>query len=452
LDDTTGKAADRSLLDTAMKVSRIYFQGHIKAAEPKAYLEKRKLSPGAIFKFQLGYAPAADDGRGLVEHFSTNTVRFAARDAGVLKQLDNKRLLDFFRGRLMFPIRSHEGDLVGFAGRLLEEKEGAPKYMNTPETEIFHKGSILYGMHENGSAIRASREAILVEGYMDVIAMADHGLPNGLAPMGTALTPAQFGLILDSGVRKLTVCLDGDAAGQRAAERTLETIMEQYHPALSIFIATLPDNHDPDSYIRDFGVDKLRTELGKAERLEDYIHKVCTSGHRASPSMEDQADYITRMQPFLTQSSGVLYNALLKRTLDYTKLPRDQLLPLVPAPAEQDSQVSWDKNTALAARWLVNDKDLQMDIATKLSGIKLKSLGLDELSSLAKQYLANEKPSGRLHQFAQAHGGLSTTEITDLRSNWQSWMKRATIEEGLKMLDSNPFSESAKQAIRLALR
>ncbi|MDZ5605185.1 toprim domain-containing protein [Pseudomonas sp. RP23018S] len=452
MDNTTGKAADQSLLDTAMKVSRIYFQGHIKADEPKAYLEKRKLSPTAIYKFQLGYAPAAQDGRGLVAHFSTNAVRFAARDAGVLKQLDNKRLLDFFRGRLMFPIRSHEGDLVGFAGRLLEEKEGAPKYMNTPETEIFHKGSILYGMHENGSAIRESREAVLVEGYMDVIAMADHGLANGLAPMGTALTPVQFGLILDSGVRKLTVCLDGDAAGQRAAERTLETIMEQYHPALAIFIATLPDNHDPDSYIRDFGVDKLRSELSKAERLDDYIHKVCTSGHRAIPSLEDQAEYITKMQPFLTQSSGVLYNALLQRTLDYTKLPRNELLPLVPAPAEQDSQISWDKNTALAARWLVNDTDLQQEIAAKLSGIKLKSLGLDELSSLAKQYLTGVNPTGLLFQFAKAHGSLSTTEITDLRSNWQSWMKRATVEESLKMLDSNPFSASAKHAIRHALR
>lgn len=451
MDDTTAKA-DRSLLDTAMKVSRIYFQGNIKAPEPQAYLEQRTLSPSAIYKFQLGYAPETKDSRGLVDHFSADTVRFAARDAGVLKQLDNKRLLDFFRGRLMFPIRSHEGDLVGFAGRLLEEKEGSPKYMNTPETEIFHKGSILYGMHENGSAIKAAREAILVEGYMDVIAMADHGLPHGLAPMGTALTPTQFGLILDSGVRRLTVCLDGDTAGQKAAERTLETIMEQYHPALAIFIATLPGNHDPDSYIRDFGVDQLRVELGNAERLEDYIHKVCTSGHRENPSMEDQADYITRMKPFLTQSSGVLYNGLLQRTLDYTKLPRDQLLPLVPAPAEQDSKVSWDKNTALAARWLVHDTKLQKEIATKLGGIKLKSQGLDELSSLAKQYLADETPTGRLHQFAQAHGGLSTPEIADLRSNWQSWMKRATIEEGLKHLDSNPFSESAKQAIRLALR
>jgi DNA primase len=377
----------------------------------------------------------------------------AGKEAGVLNTLkDSERLMDFFRDRLMFPIRNHEGDLVGFAGRLLEPKEGSPKYINTPETEVFHKGALLYGMFENGQGIKAAREAILVEGYMDVIAMADNGIPFGLAPMGTALTPTQFSLILNSGVRKLTVCLDGDAAGIRASERSIETIMEQYHPGLSIYMVTLPDGHDPDSMIKAHGADAFRAEMEKAVPLDVYIHGICSAGHRAEPGLDDRAEYLTRLAPYVEQSSGALYNVLLAKALEYSKLPREQVIELLPARAEQDTKIAWDNNTALAARWLVHDEHQQSQIAAKLSGIKLKSLGLDELSALAKQYEEGAEPTGRLHQYAQAHGGLSTTEISELRVNWQSWMKRATLDEGLKNIAENPFSESAKQTIRMALR
>lgn len=450
MDDKTAPS-DSSTLHIAMNVARIYYQNHLKDDEAKAYTQNRGLTPGAMYKFQLGYAPSA--WRGLVDHYSSHKIRMAGKEAGVLNTLkDSERLMDFFRDRLMFPIRTHEGDLVGFAGRLLEPKEGSPKYINTPETEVFHKGAILYGMYENGNAIKAAMEAICVEGYTDVITMADNNIPLGVAPMGTALTPLQFALILKSGVRKLTMCLDGDSAGMRASERSIETIMEQYHPGLTVYIATLPDGHDPDSMIRANGADAFRAEMVKAVPLDLYIHKLCSAGHRAVPGIDERAEYLTKLAPYVGQSSGALYNVLLATAIDYTKLSREQVVELLPARAEQDSQITWDKNTALAARWLVHDQLQQTQIAAKLSGIKLKSLGLDELSALAKQYEAGAEPTGRLHQYAQAHGGLSTTEISELRVNWQSWMKRATLDEGLKNIAENPFSESAKQTIRMALR
>lgn len=449
--DDKSAPSDSSTLHLAMKVARIYYQNHIKDDAPKTYLESRGLSPTALYKFQIGYAPKAF--RGLVDHYSSPTVLFAGKEAGVVTNMqDTKRLRDFFIDRLMFPIRTHEGDLVGFAGRLLEPKEGSPKYINTPETELFHKGAILYGMFENGAAIKNAMEAIMVEGYTDVITMADNNIPLGVAPMGTALTPMQYSLIMNTGVRKLTMCLDGDSAGMRAAERSIETIMEQYHPGLAVYIATLPDGHDPDSMIKAHGADGFLAEMDKALPLDVYIHKICSVGHRAEPSLDDRAEYLTRLGPYVEQSSGTLYNVLLVKAIDYTKLQRDQVVELLPARAEQDSQITWDKNTALAARWLVHDQHQQKQIAAKLSGIKLQSLGLDELSTLAKQYEDGAQPTGRLHQYAQAHGGLSTTEISELRVNWQSWMKRATLDEGLKNIAENPFSESAKQTIRMALR
>ena len=449
--DNKTTSSDSSTLHLAMKVARIYYQNHIKDAAPKAYTEERGLTPGALYKFQIGYAPGA--WRGLVDHYSSHKIRLAGKEAGVITTLStSERMMDFFRDRLMFPIRTHEGDLVGFAGRLLEAKEGSPKYINTPETELFHKGAILYGMFENGPAIKSAMEAIMVEGYTDVITMADNNIPLGVAPMGTALTPQQFSLIMKTGVRKLTVCLDGDSAGMRAAERSIETIMEQYHPGLAVFIATLPDGHDPDSMIKTHGAQGFLAEMDKALSLDVYIHKVCSVGHRAEPTIDDRAEYLTRLAPYVEQSSGSLYNVLLTTAIDYTKLQREQVIELLPARAEQDSQVTWDKNTALAARWLVHDQHQQQQIAAKLSGITLKSLGLDELSALAKQFEEGTQPTGRLHQYAQAHGALSATEISELRMNWQSWMKRATLDEGLKNIAENPFSESAKQTIRMALR
>lgn len=450
MDDKPAQS-DSSTLLIAMNVARIYYQSHVKDDAPKAYAEGRGLTPGAMYKFQIGYAP--QDFRGLVDHFSSHKIRMAGKEAGVVTTVkETERLRDFFLGRLMFPIRTHEGELVGFAGRLLEAREGSPKYINTPETEVFHKGAILYGMFENRKAIQASKEGILVEGYTDVITMADNNIPLGFAPMGTALTPTQFSLILNSGVRKLTVCLDGDNAGVKATERTLDTIMEQYHPGLAIYMATLPDGHDPDSMIKAHGADAFREEMAKAVLLDAYIHKLCSAGHRALPGIDDRAEYLTKLTPFIEQSSGALYKVLLDKAIEYTQLTRDVLVEILPARAEQDTQIAWDKNTALAARWLVHDKPLQKEIAAKLAGIKLKSLGLDELSALAKQYAAGATPNGRLHQYAQAHGGLSPTEISDLRLNWQSWMKRATLDEGLKNIAANPFSESAKQTIRMALR
>lgn len=442
---------DSSTMHLAMKVARIYYQNHIKDAAPKAYVASRGITPSAVYKFQIGYAPG--EWRGLVDHYSSHKIRLGGKEAGVIATLSNsERMMDFFRDRLMFPIRTHEGELVGFAGRLLEAKEGSPKYINTPETELFHKGAILYGMFENGASIRTAMEAIMVEGYTDVITMSDNGIPLGVAPMGTALTPNQYSLIMKTGVRKLTMCLDGDGAGMRAAERSINTIMEQYHPGLTVYIATLPDGHDPDSMIKTHGAEAFRAEMDKALPLDVYIHQICSAGHRAIPSLDDRAEYLTKLAPYVEQSSGTLYNVLLTTAIDYTKLSRDQVVELLPARAEEDTKIAWDKITALAARWLVNDEHQQPQIAAKLSGIKLKSLGLDELAALAKQYQDGEKPTGRLHQYSKAHGAPSTTEISELRLNWQSWMKRATLDESLKNIAENPFSESAKQTIRMALR
>jgi DNA primase len=440
---------NNSILHTAMKVARIYYQSHLKDPEAKTYTESRQLTPSALYKFQIGYAP--DDWRGLVDHFSTKKVRDAAKELSLIATMrDSNRLIDFFRGRLMFPIKNPDGVLVGYAGRLLEAKEGTPKYINTAETELFQKGDVLYGMFENKASIIANREAMLVEGYMDVITMASNGVTDGLAPMGTSLTTNQLSLILKSGVTRLILALDGDNAGHRATVRTIDVILDQYNPLLDIRIAVFPDGHDPDSYIREEGLDAFHAVRSAAVSLGDYIHQVCVTDLRHD-SIDDSALYLTRMGNYVSRAYGPLYTTLIDHAQAYSKLDRAQLIELLPSPRALSENLNWDATTALAARWLVNDLPLQKDIAAKLAGITLTALGMDELASLAKQFQSGEEPTGKLHQYAKAHGPLDHSEIKELRGNWSSWMKRAALEEGMKGISENPYNATARQTMWHAL-
>lgn len=441
----------RNPLQTAMNVARIYFQNHLKEDEvAREYVQRRGLSAQSIYKFQIGYAP--DAFRGLCDHYSVHKVRLAAKEASLLTTLpDSQRMIDFFRGRLMFPIKGMDGELLGYAGRLIIDRENTPKYMNTAETALFKKGELLYGMYENSKAIKETKEAMLVEGYIDVITMAANGFPIALAPMGTALTAKQFSLIGDMGVKKLTVCLDGDAAGQRAADRTIDIVMDQWHPSMQVMVAVLPDGHDPDSMIREHGVEAFQAATSSAVPLDQYIHQLCSKGHRTPPGLEDRAEYLEKMKGYLSRSAGILYSSLYIHAAKYSGLPASSLNELLPNP-EAASQIKWDSNTALAARWLVHDLPLQKRIAAQINAIELKTLGLDELTSLARQFLDGTPPSGRLHQFAKAHGPLSSAEVAELRGNWKSWMARATITENIGRVAENPYNDAAKNAIRMILK
>lgn len=436
-------------LHKAMDVGRIFFQNRRKDQEAVDYLETRDFSHAALYKFQIGFAPRK--GRDLVEHYSFHKTRLAAKEAGLITTAgESARLVDFFRNRIMFPIRNPNGDLIGFAGRLIGDGE-APKYINTPETAVFHKGKVLYGLFENRESIAKAGAAIVVEGYTDVIRMYDNGIGLGVAPMGTAFTPDQLVALQEAGAHKITFCFDGDKAGDKAAARTLDIVMANYRPEIEIFIARLPSPHDPDTMIRQEGAAAFKAVIQMAAPLGEFIHQQCITGHRLPPSMDDQAEYLTRVKPFLSSASGHLYSGLMAEACLYTALSPDTLNGLMPNDAFNDHQASWDRTTTLAARWLVNDFGQQQGIAGKFAPITLKSLGLGDLVDLAKQYVAKVKPTGPLYEFARAHGPISQAEIQELRQNWQPWMKRATLEEGLQNIAANPMSENAKKTIRMAL-
>lgn len=491
----------RTRLVTAMQVARIYFQNNLKDPAAQAYVQKRGLSKKDIFNFQIGYAPDAWDG--LAKHYSHVSMKDAAHEAGLLKQRETKGSFDIFRGRLIFPIKNLDGDVVGFGGRQLEAQENSPKYLNTSETPLFKKGELLYGLFENQTEIAASKEAVIVEGYLDVIAMHGAGVRTGLAPMGTALTPQQLKQITDLGVERVVFCFDGDKAGQKAAARTLETVME-HHVAghgdgLEFKFLLLPDDHDPDSFIRQFGVDQFAILKGGAQGLAEFIHKTCTRGlmwpscvsKDGSPALEDQAAYLSNLKAFTDQAGPLLYAQLLIQAWNFAPTARpESTATMVPPPAElrqlpfdryekyielkhaqqapgadrellevriqsllcnSQAAPAWDPNTALAARWVIHDRQLQGAIAQKLAAIAVKTLGIPELVTIAKTILEKGAPTGALCEYAAAHGPLSPTEIKELRTNWDSWMRRAIIQQGAEALHANPDSQNARQTIKAAL-
>lgn len=437
-------------LAMAMKIATIYFQSHLKHDPAASYVKTRGLSQQMLSVFKIGYAP--DEWRGLVDHFSAHQYRLAAKDAGLIgTQESSERMHDFFRGRLMFPIRDAVGATVGYAGRLIEPSNAA-KYMNTPETALFKKGQMLYGLYENGSAISRGGHAALVEGYMDVITMAGHGFDIGLAPMGTAFTAEQYQLVLERGVREFTICLDGDNAGVKAAKRTLDIIMDDYRPEMAVRFALLPDGHDPDSLLRETGPEAFSNALAAALPLHDYIHLVCALGHRVPASIEDQAEYMIRIEHYMARAPIELHRQLMALARNYTGLDESVLMQNLPQCTVVTEAIDWDNTTMLAARWLVHDTQLQTPIAKNLAAIQFDAIGLGELRELANQYLNGVRPSGRLHEFATVHGGLMPNELQQLRGDWNSWMTRAALTQGLSELAKNPFDERAKSTVKIALR
>lgn len=226
------------------------------------YFKERGLTEDTIKRFQLGFSPENESQ--LISSASSSNINFEILKKAGLAAERNGRQLDFFRGRVMFPIHSMTGKVLAFGGRVLK-KDSGPKYINTPETAIYHKSQILYGIFQAKTAIRKVDECILTEGYMDVIALAQAGIDNAVASSGTSLTVEQVKLIKRL-TPNITILYDGDPAGIKAALRGIDIILEE---DMNVKIVLLPEPEDPDSYIRKYGAQQFLEY--KANEAKDFI-------------------------------------------------------------------------------------------------------------------------------------------------------------------------------------
>ncbi|MBU0555533.1 MAG: DNA primase [Alphaproteobacteria bacterium] len=289
--------------------------GSLDGAEARAYLQKRGLTDATRRAFSLGFAP---DSRGKLKTALRDFPEEMLVEAGMLiKPEDEKReSYDRFRGRLMIPIRDQRGRVIAFGGRILGQ--GEPKYLNSPETPLFDKGRTLYNLDKAAPAARKSGRIIVVEGYMDVIAIAQAGIAEAVAPLGTALTEPQIEKLW-SMVETPILCFDGDSAGQRAAIRAAHRALPLLRPGHSLAFAILPAGQDPDDLLRAEGLKAFEAILSAAIPLADLIWR---SEHDAVPlaTPEERAGLKQRLGALTaTIADGdirALYGRLFKERYD----------------------------------------------------------------------------------------------------------------------------------------
>jgi DNA primase len=260
-------------LSEAMSRAGDFYRHQLRGAQHAvAYLKGRGLTGEIAAKFGLGYAPEGWDSlRAVFPDYDDN----ALAEAGlVIDRSDeegaNRKRYDRFRDRIMFPIRNIKGQIIGFGGRVLDK--GEPKYLNSPETPLFQKGSELYGLFEARQAIREAGYALVTEGYMDVVALAQLGFPQAVATLGTACTPVHVQKLLRQ-TDHVIFSFDGDAAGRRAARRALDASLPYATDDKVIKFLFLPTEHDPDSYIRELGAEAFEQQVRDAMPLSQFLVK-----------------------------------------------------------------------------------------------------------------------------------------------------------------------------------
>ena len=302
-------------------------------ASPRAidYLKSRGLTGEIAARFGLGYAP--DGWRGLASVFPRYDDPLLAEAGLVIVQGEDEaeaRRYDRFRDRIMFPIRSVAGEVIGFGGRVLDR--GEPKYLNSPETPVFIKGRELYGLHEARQALRERGYALVVEGYMDVVALAQLGFPNAVATLGTACTEEHVRKLLRF-TDHVVFSFDGDAAGRRAAGRALEAALPHAGDTRSVKFLFLPPEHDPDSFVREHGEAAFERCVAQAVPLSVQLVEAAREGCDLG-SAEGRARLLAQAKPlWSTLPDGALRRQLLGELAALGHLGADDLAALWGAPA-----------------------------------------------------------------------------------------------------------------------
>ena len=251
-----------------MEQASRFFQGELRQSSAAIdYLKGRGLSGEIVKKYGIGYAPAGWDG--LRQRLArTREQEQQLVTLGMLIQKDNGGSYDRFRDRIMFPIRDRRGRIIGFGGRVLGD--GTPKYLNSPETPIFHKGKELFGLYEVKEAQRNPARILIVEGYLDVVALAQYGIDYAVASLGTATTSDHMQLLFRT-APEIICCYDGDNAGREAAWRALENALPGLQDGRELKFAFLPQEHDPDSFVRAHGREAFEEYLNQAQPFSDFL-------------------------------------------------------------------------------------------------------------------------------------------------------------------------------------
>lgn len=324
-----------SLGDLMARAARYYYAQLKHSEKAIAYLKQRGLSGEIAQKFRIGYAP---EGWQNLEAVFEDYALAELQTAGLVIKNDQGRLYDRFRDRVMFPIINQKGDVIAFGGRVLGE--GEPKYLNSPETPLFEKGREVFGLPQARAALREKNTAIVVEGYMDVVALAQHGIDNAVATLGTATTAWHVRKLLRL-VDRIVFCFDGDVAGRKAAWRALENSLEALPEQKSIGFIFLPESEDPDSFVHSRGVEAFERLVAEALPLSEFLMRELAQDCDMTCA-EGRAKLVADAKPLLNRlQTSFLRLQLIKSLAEASGFSQEEverlcgLSPIVrPAPAK----------------------------------------------------------------------------------------------------------------------
>ncbi len=313
------KQPSRQPLKDCLSVAQNLYLKYLKQSDKaQAYLKSRGLSTDIIDAFGVGYVP--DEWQVLSKN--NNISKKDALNLGMIID-KNGRSYDRFRSRVMFPIHDHLGTLVGFGGRSIDDSK--PKYLNSADSDLYHKREVLYGLHQ---AIKAKeKHLIVVEGYMDVIALHQAGFKGAVASLGTAFTSEQFSLICQY-ADQLTFCFDGDRAGKSAAEKAFQTLLPLIRDQVACSFLFLDEGEDPDSYIQNHGAEAFRNQLEHALPFSTFLEDQASIDLNTK-ILDHQAQFIKRVHAFLEQMPNSITKKLIqkKHQLKVTASPAPKVTP-----------------------------------------------------------------------------------------------------------------------------
>lgn len=330
----------RDLHQLMQQIADFYRQQLVQTPIAQQYITQRGLSDDIVARYMIGFSPNQMDS--VLSTFAHDKeTRQQLLDTGMLSQNERGNIYDRFRHRLMFPIRDKRGRVIAFGGRVLGDEK--PKYLNSPETVLYHKGNELYGLYEALQADDTPEYLLVVEGYMDVVALAQYGVNHCVAALGTATTGEQIQLLFRS-CEQIICCYDGDRAGRDAAWRALENALPHLYDGRQLKFVFLPDGEDPDSYIRAVGKTAFENYLSQAKTLSEFLFEHLLLQVDLS-SKEGKAKLATLASPLINKIPGKLLRTYLIDILG-SKLgifDKQQLSELISATQPEESPPLYKK-------------------------------------------------------------------------------------------------------------
>lgn len=395
-------------MQEALQLALGYYRAELKKSERAInYLKSRGLSGEIAARFQIGYAPSGwQNLASIIKDYQSESLGVA----GLVITNEQGRRYDRFRDRIMFPIHDQKGQVIGFGGRVLggDGDDAGPKYLNSPETPLFQKGHELYGLFLARRAIREAGKVLVVEGYMDVVALAQHGVGYAVATLGTATTPYHITKLMRQ-TDDIVFCFDGDAAGRKAAWRAAINSLPALTDGLRLSFLFLPPEHDPDSYIREFGKDGFEAALKETQPLSQYLVQTLSSANDMQ-SHEGRVRFMNDAEPILKQIQAPALSLLLrKRCAELAGVSQAELESLMslaqPTTRRKAAPARSSRKPPTLVRRLIQMVLLRPHLALQLDASMVPGNGAEDEVFGHLIRLASESPSSATSALLQALRG-----------------------------------------------